>query len=288
MQEQIPDITFNHSTCTRDFKVMKLEEFFKQDAIEDSIYKAHRLKFFQMLFITNGEGNYMVDFDLIPLHKGSLIFTAPGQIQAFDSEHSYNGYLCIFTEHFLNREFLQITSRHIIDKLYFRDITKALVLEDANLEVYFELLSKEFIDSTVSLKEGVVASLLNCILHKSKEHFSDANIDSKSSELFNIFKRELLSKFAEYHNAAEYANLLKVSPKHLNIVCKQITGFTTKVFIDRFKIIEIKRYLASSTLPIQKIATNMGYWEVSNFVKFFKKHTGQTPKAFRDSQLLVS
>lgn len=63
MQEQIPEIIFNHPRCTRDFKVMKLEEFFKQEAILNEIYQAHRLKFFQMLYITNGEGRHMVDFD---------------------------------------------------------------------------------------------------------------------------------------------------------------------------------------------------------------------------------
>ena len=238
-----------------------------------------------MILITEGEGNHMVDFDSIPLNYGNLIFSAPSQVQAFDKSHAYDGYICIFTEEFLNREFLQIADRHVIDHLYFQDITKALVLQDNSMEVYFELLLKEFIASTKNLKESVIASLLNCILHKSKEHFVDATQDSKSSELFNTFKKTLLLGFREMHNAEEYANALNVTPKHLNLICKQITGFTTKVFIDRYKIVEIKRYLASSTLPINDIATNMGYYEVSNFVKFFKKHTGLTPKAFRDSHI---
>ncbi len=288
MNEQIPNINFNHNCCTRDFKVMKLDEFFSQEEILHEIYNPHRLKFFQMVFITDGEGKHMVDLHSVPLQKGILFFSSPGQVQAYDSAHSYSGYICIFTEEFLNREFLQIADRHIIDYLYFQDITEALVLEDSSLEVYFELLLKEFVASTVTLQEGVVASLLNCILHKSKEHFSDTLLDTKNSELFNTFKKTLLAEFKELHNAEEYANILKVTPKHLNVICKQITGFTTKAFIDRFRIVEVKRYLASSTLPIKEIATNMGYWEVSNFVKFFKKHTGLTPKAFRDSLLLLT
>ena len=286
MKEQIPDVVFNHNTCTRDFKVMKLKDFFNQEYGVTEIYKPHRLKFFQMIFINDGEGSHMVDFHSLDIKKGSLFFSSPGQVQAFDKSHTYDGYICIFTEAFLNREFLQIADRHIIDHLYFQNITKALVLEDSSLDVYFELLLKEFVASTVNLKEGVVASLLNCILHKSKEHFPETTKDIKNSELFNTFKKTLVSEFTELHNAEEYAQLLKVTPKHLNIICKQITGFTTKTFIDKFKIVEVKRYLASSTLPIKEIAANMGYWEVSNFVKFFKKHTGFTPKAFRDSQLL--
>lgn len=286
MKEEIPNIDFNHERCTRDFKVMKLKDFFKQDYVLAEIYKPHRLKFFQMIFITDGEVNHMVDFHSITLKKGSLSFSSPGQVQAFDELGTYDGYICIFTEAFLNREFLQIANRHIIDHLYFQNITKALVLEDDSLDIYFELLLKEFIESTVNLKEGVVASLVNCILHKSKEHFPDTTKDIKKSELFNSFKKTLMSEFTQLHNAEEYANILKVTPKHLNVICKQITGMTTKAFIDKFKIVEVKRYLASSTLPIKEISTNMGYWEVSNFVKFFKKHTGFTPKTFRDAQVL--
>lgn len=288
MKEQIPNISFNHERCTRDFKVMKIKDFINQEYIINEIYQPHRLKFFQMIFITQGSGSHMVDFDSLSLKEGSLFFSSPGQVQSFDKSSTYDGYICIFTEAFLNREFLQIADRNIIDHLYFQDITRALLLEDSTLNVYFELLLKEFVASTINLKEGVVASLLNCILHKCKEHFPEISKDIKNSELFNTFKKTLISEFTELHNAEEYANILKVTPKHLNIICKEITGFTTKAFIDRFKIVEVKRYLASSTLPINEISTNMGYWEVSNFVKFFKKHTGFTPKVFRDSQLVYA
>lgn len=281
MQEKIPDINFDYSRCTKGFKVMKLEEFFMQEEQINEIYKPHRLEFFQMIFISEGEGYHMVDFDSISLRKGSLIFTAPNQVQSFESKHSYDGYICFFSEQFLNREFLLITDKFIIDNLYFRDITKALFFEDKSLEVYFELFLKEYVYSILSGKESICVSLLNCILQKSKENFVDIPIDNKSSELFNSFKKILRTQYKDLHNAQEYALVLKVTPKHLNLICKKITGLTTKAFIDQFNIIEIKRYLASTTLPIKEISVNMGYWEVSNFVKFFKKHTGETPKAFR-------
>lgn len=288
MKEQIPNINFSKERCTRDFKVMTLDEFFSQEEILNEIYTPHRLKFFQMIFINQGDGNHMVDFHSIPLKEGTLFFSSPGQVQCFEKECNYHGYICIFTEDFLNREFLKVADRHIIDNLYFKNITNALTLEDKTLQTYFELLLKEFKASMLTLEESVISSLLNCILQKSKEHFNDTVQDNKNSEFFNSFKKSLMSQFRDVHTAEEYAQILRITPKHLNVICKEITGTTTKAFIDKFKIVETKRYLASSTLPIKEIASNMGYYEVTNFTKFFKKHTGLTPKAFRDFQILTT
>lgn len=289
MQNNIPDINFNRKLCTRDFKVMSFDEFFKikKEQIDFyNVFNPHRLRFFQMIYITDGVGKHMVDFDFISLKKGSLLFSYPSQVQAFSSLQDCKGYICIFTQHFLEKEFLQISDRHIVDNLYLNDITKAFLVENDSLDVYFELLHKEFLQSNESKKEDVPVSLLRVILHKSREKLDNASNDS-SSELFNNFKKLILSQFYEVHNVQEYASLLNVSSKHLNVVCKRFSGLSTKAFIDHFKIIEIKRFLAASTLPIKDIAVNVGYWEVSNFIKFFKKHTGETPKVFRDSHYVA-
>lgn len=289
MQKNIPDIDFNRKLCTRDFKVMSFDEFFKlkKEQVDFyNVFQPHRLRFFQMLYVTDGIGKHMVDFEYISLKKGSLLFSYPSQVQAFSSLQDCKGYICIFTQQFLEKEFLQISDRHIIDNLYLNDITKAFLVENDSLRVYFELLYKEFLQSNESKKEDIPVSLLRVILHKSREKLSNVSNDT-SSELFSKFKRLILSQFYEVHNVQEYASLLNVSSKHLNVVCKEFSGLSTKAFIDHFKIVEIKRFLASSTLPIKDIAVNVGYWEVSNFIKFFKKHTGETPKVFRDSHYVA-
>lgn len=288
MQKNIPDIKFNHAKGASGFEVMSLKNLFKRgETLSHKLHQPHRLKFYQMMYVSQGEGYHTVDFHSFPIKKGNLIFTSISQVQAFAKQCSYDGYVCIFTEEFLNREFLQIVDRYMVDHIYYRDITKALVLEDSSMEAYFELIQKEFVAMVASQKTGIVTSLLHSILLKSKEHFLDKTPDGESSELFDAFKKILITKYSQMRNAEEYAAILKVSPKHLNLTCKRLTGLTTKVFIDRFIILEIKRYLASSTLPIKDIASKMGYFEVSNFVKFFKKHTKLTPKSFRDSQILT-
>jgi len=285
MQEIIPNVAFNHSKGISGFEIMSLSELFaKEYDLSHTLYQPHRLTFYQLMYISKGTGHHTVDFQTFPLGEGTLVFIAPGQVHMFEQLHSIEGYVCLFTEEFLGEEFLQIMDRYIIDHLYFKDITRALVLENNSMGIYFELMYKEFHAMHTNNNLGVLIALLHVILLKSKEQFQKNYSDQETSELFNKFKKMLLAKYSKMHNADEYAIRLKVSPKHLNVTCKRLTGLTTKAFIARFLILEAKRYLASSSLPIKDISTKVGYLEVTNFVKFFKKHTGMTPKAFRCSQ----
>ena len=286
MQTTIPNIRFNHARYANGFEIMSLSELSRREKnLTHALHHPHRVQFYQMIYIVEGEGHHTVDFHLINVKKGSLIFIAPNQVQVFEKGRSYEGYVCLFTEEFLLKASWQLADRYMVDHLYFRDITQALVLEDRSMEAFFDLLQKEFFTLHVKGHSGVVTSLLRSIFIKSAMVLGNTMPDNESSELFDAFKKLLLQNFSDIHQAEDYAALLKVSPKHLNLTCKRLTHQTTKVFIDRFMIMEAKRYLASSTLPIKEIATKMGYWEVSNFVKFFKKHAGMTPKAFRDLHL---
>jgi YesN/AraC family two-component response regulator len=48
-----------------------------------------------------------------------------------------------------------------------------------------------------------------------------------------------------------------------------------------YQIIKAQAMLNTSDTPIYNIAHELGFDEVTNFTKFFKKYTGQTPSQFR-------
>lgn len=89
------------------------------------------------------------------------------------------------------------------------------------------------------------------------------------------FKKE---RFLDY-----YANQLEVSPKHLSRTVKEATSFSAVDWIDRFVILEAKVLLKSTNLSIQQISDELNFASQSFFGKYFKKHTGHSPKDFRNS-----
>jgi AraC family transcriptional activator of pobA len=84
-------------------------------------------------------------------------------------------------------------------------------------------------------------------------------------------------------NAKDYCNNLNVSYQKLNLTCKTLTNKTVKEFIDDFLLLKAKRLLSESDVIISQVAYNLGFDEPTNFTKFFKKHTNQTPRSFTES-----
>ncbi|MCM1152581.1 MAG: helix-turn-helix domain-containing protein [Muribaculum sp.] len=82
-----------------------------------------------------------------------------------------------------------------------------------------------------------------------------------------------------------YAEELQVSRKHLSRTLKDQTGYTAAEWIDRFVILEACILLKSSNLHVQQIADELNFASQSFFGKYFKKHTGMSPREYRNKDL---
>ena len=80
---------------------------------------------------------------------------------------------------------------------------------------------------------------------------------------------------------AEYADMLYVTPGHLNDLIKSVTGKTAKQIIDEKRVVEAKRLLFWGQHSVKQIAGHLNFEDDSYFNRFFKKHTGETPALFQ-------
>jgi AraC-like DNA-binding protein len=94
---------------------------------------------------------------------------------------------------------------------------------------------------------------------------------------------ELLSDTGNIRNqVAYYAAQLNTSPQNLNAICRKQSGQSASETIATFIISEVKRLLEYTSMPVAQIAYQLEFKDPSHFVKFFKRHTGHTPQAFRE------
>ena len=82
---------------------------------------------------------------------------------------------------------------------------------------------------------------------------------------------------------SQYADRLNLSVYQLNSITKNLLGKTCSVVIDDQIILESKRLLLATSNQISQIAFELGYEDVSYFIRFFKKHSGFSPEAFRNN-----
>jgi AraC-like DNA-binding protein len=62
------------------------------------------------------------------------------------------------------------------------------------------------------------------------------------------------------------------------------SGTSYRKLVERVQEVRAREMLANTTHPINDIAHEIGYETPSNFARSFKRWTGMTPKAFRDSR----
>jgi AraC-like DNA-binding protein len=113
---------------------------------------------------------------------------------------------------------------------------------------------------------------------------------SRKAEIVARFKQVLDShmddflagRVAKMHELKDLAAILCLHPGHLSQVIKLETGHHACHFYEQRILLEAKKLLAGTALPIGLIAHRLDY-DVSNFTKFFKRFTGLTPSSFRKS-----
>lgn len=283
--QEIPNITFQAEEEKTEFELLDLSKIsgLIRENLDHNPAQPHRLTFFVLVIITEGIGTHMVDFKQYELQAGTVLKIAKGQVHAFQPQINYKGFLIPFTEDFILKYFSK-SSLAFISHLYNYHISEPIVEHESLNRHFIEQVVRELENEETYAKNNILAKLLELYLLQLERH-SHLSVyskrDTKLYPLFIDFKNLVEENYIKSRNVKDYAQMMSISAKHLNTVVKTFTLNTAKYFIDQYVILEIKRAIISTNNSLKEIAYEMGFEEVTNFTKFFKKHTGLTPKAFK-------
>lgn len=91
--------------------------------------------------------------------------------------------------------------------------------------------------------------------------------------------------FKTKHTVAEYADLLHKSPKTISNLFTRLGTKTPLQLIQERKMLEARRMLRYTDLPVKEIAYELGYEDLQTFSRFFKVQEGVSPSEFREGKL---
>ncbi|WP_254647513.1 helix-turn-helix transcriptional regulator [Streptomyces sp. GbtcB6] len=256
----------------------------------DEFRRVHRLDFHHLTLVHSGEATGMVDFVDVPLRPGTLLYIRPGQVQRLpmtsgDAPADLDATVVLFTPDFPPR--FSATARVTDDA--FGPAYRLLGPDDherfhralADLAAEYTDLPEQDPEITKELLRQLLAALL---LRIARLPASDGCAQAVTEEPYRLFRHELERSFAVLRQAHEYAARLGYSLKTLNRACQRATGHTAKQLVDDRVVLEAKRLLAHTDLPVAAVSDRLGFTEPTNFSKFFIRTTGLTPGAFRDTQ----
>jgi AraC family transcriptional activator of pobA len=250
----------------------------------------HRHDFYEILFLTQGSGIHEIDGIAYPVEPPTIFFLSPGQIHNLDLSKDVKGFIFLFTSEYYSEN--KADKDSLLEYPFFYNLsneTPPLHLKN-NTEVHiFKSLFENGVqecNTNMSGSSQIVVSLLDLILAYAKRYYPvvQAEKQQKGKLLVKRLKQLVEEKCLENLSIKQYADLLAVTPNHLNETVKLYTGNTASHLIDQKMIMEIKRLLKHTELSIIEISHYFNFIDQSYFSKYFKKHTGSSPGVYRKSE----
>ncbi|MBO9593448.1 MAG: helix-turn-helix domain-containing protein [Niabella sp.] len=251
------------------------------------LFQSHRTDFYMIFLFTKGEGLHSVDFNTIKVKPRHILFIGSGQVHHFDPKETYDGMTVVFTEDFFSRtdehrRFLSLSPlfNDPLQPAYF-DVGERY----NELSVLYDFIVNE-LKRPAHPNQGVILHhylfnmmLIAEIVCTPKQKTMPL---SRQQLLVADFKRLSNQHLKEQWTINQYAAMLNVTPRSLQNAFSALEDSSPKSWLTERLALEIKRMLTFETCSINEIAFQTGFKEASNFVKFFKAHTGTTPSRFRE------
>ncbi|MER6349979.1 helix-turn-helix domain-containing protein [Streptomyces sp. NPDC001595] len=245
--------------------------------------RVHRIDFHIVMCFAAGPVRHMVDFTEYEATAGDVLWIRPGQVHRFTTGSEYRGTVLTMQPGFLPRATVEATG------LYRYDLPPLLHPDPARLAALrasLDQLRREYEDTATlppSLHTAVLRHSLTAFLLR-LAHLAASSAEAsrqRTDTAFTLFRDAVEEGFATNHSVSAYADALGYSRRTLVRAVRAATGGTPKGFIDRRVVLEAKRLLAHTDLPIGRVGVAVGFPDAANFSKFFHQHTDMTPAAFR-------
>ncbi|MGV0977757.1 MULTISPECIES: AraC family transcriptional regulator [unclassified Empedobacter] len=250
------------------------------------LQEVHSHNYYHLVYFTEGSGEHLIDFEKFEAKSRTMYFMKPGQVHQWYFKEKYDGFVVNFSDNFF--DWIGINSS-ILQKFRF---LQSILVKDHVVEIlpdlqekianYFEeMIQENHQDNQFSnLKIGFHLMNLFIDIERSLESVNVKTNDYQSVLLHN-FQSLIDQNFKTKKLPKEYAELLYITPNHLNALCKDILGTSAGELIRSRIVLEAKRLLVNKEISVTEIAYLLNFQDASYFVKFFKKYTEFTPEQFR-------
>ena len=216
----------------------------------------------EIIAVTEGTVNISVNNDKYVAKAGDVIRILPGEKHGgfFESEG-----VSFFWIHFCNCEEAQLPPR---------------LCKPQNFE-RVELLAKELLHyaNTDSYPRECADALSKVLLLEIIHGTKDGDNPKLIAEIKDWVKRNRRAAI----KTAEIARHFGYSEDYLNRIFKKSAKTSLKKYVDTTRLEGIKRELLVGSQTLSEIADGYGFPEYKYFIKFFKYHTGISPRKYRET-----
>lgn len=250
---------------------------------KDLVHVLHKHDFFFVLAVQQGKGMHEIDFISYPVHDSCIFVLRPGQVHQLQLSADSTGFLMEFDLSFYRPK--NTIAEHRWRKASSKNYCEVEAARFLKLHSILENIFNEFTKKNEGYIEAIKANMDLFFIEYIRQSRDPENIAKTENvyvqERFEELLALLETNIGSMKNVSDYARLLNLSPYQLNAITKASVGTRVSDMINEQIVLEAKRYLLATSNQIKDVADHLGYEDVSYFIRFFKKHTGHSPEAFR-------
>lgn len=289
MQSSIPvyDIgSINKREGSQDLLIERFAPYLQKHYPE--LHRPHRHSFYHLVYFTKGKGYHTIDFQKFAVKTGQIYFMVPGQVHSWHFEGATDGYIVHFNDS-LFRSFLH--NSHYLEQFPFfsglsnEGVCQLAINVQGEIVACFEKLLEETSNNAAQNLDMIRILLMQIfiLVYRSCSGAEQKRVPQQKLLLLRNFQQAIEKLYRTVRLPKEYAELLYVTPNHLNALCQDLLGKTAGELIRDRVLLEAKRLLTNAGMSVTEIAYDLNFTDNSYFNRFFKKYAGCTPDEFRKS-----
>ncbi|ERJ58749.1 helix-turn-helix transcriptional regulator [Sphingobacterium paucimobilis] len=172
------------------------------------------------------------------------------------------------------------------DQIRWRPVIKLNEERQQQQKELLALILKIYREKQSPKKKEILQHLIIALIHIIAEVYTvgttqNTETKSRTHELIDNFYVLITKHAIEERRVKFYADQLYLTPQYLSTLLKQTTGKSVLQWIDHIVIMQAKTLIKTSNLTIKEISNQLHFVDSSLFCRYFKRHTGFSPKAFK-------
>jgi len=249
--------------------------------------RPHRHAYYEIFYFESGGGEHEIDFTTGEIVSPAIHFVSPGQIHRVARSAESHGCVILFTDEFY---YLNLANRAILREMpMLRGDPQGAMIElgpedHREVDAVIRMLRQEDARKGEH-RDDALRSILNLLLITVLRVVERKGLtveETGDSRLIRRLRDAIDEHFHSIHSVSAYANLLNVTPGHLNDTARRETGMTASSLIHERILLEARRLLAHSDQSVKEVAYALGFDDPSYFTRFFRERSGEAPGEFRE------
>lgn len=286
---RVPAFALYGETGAPDAQLLHIEPI----AVRSARYRweigAHRHQgLCQAVWLDAGAVRVALDEQMQTLAAPATVVLPPGVVHAFRFAPGTQGWVLTFSP----RELLEGeggAASEALEALFDRPLLGALDAGDAAVArqgAVWQALGAEFAaapggsPAVTWLARTAVWQLAQTVRRQARV----AGAPARHPALYTRFVRLVEQHHAAHWTVARFAQALGLSTERLNRLTRAESGRTALQVVHERLLREAQRHLLYTRVPVSKIAFDLGFEDPAYFTRFFRRHTGSSPVAWRARQ----